>query len=164
MTAAAMTNLNSRQRDEFLKALEEARRAAALADEAVHASSGQPGRGAHASVEIRQALDRMAGRIRAYISAGLLSRVYSENLSRTQPQETAADQPPILSEHDQVVAELHLTPNLTPTDLRLIRRRFAKKHHPDRVTPDVREQATRRMTIANSLIDEALRGIKARAQ
>jgi len=62
------------------------------------------------------------------------------------------------------MAELHLTPNLTPADLKSIRRRFAKKHHPDRVTPEIREQATRRMTIANSLIDEALRRFKARAQ
>jgi hypothetical protein len=37
-------------------------------------------------------------------------------------------------------------------------------HHPDRVPASAREQATRRMTIANCLIDEALRGIKIQAQ
>ena len=60
-----------------------------------------------------------------------------------------------------MVDELHITPNLTSTDLKLIRRRFAKANHPDRVAPAVRDQATRRMTIANSLIDEALRGCQA---
>ena len=60
--------------------------------------------------------------------------------------------------------ELHLTPSLTAADLKRLRRRFAKANHPDRVAPAVREQATRRMTIANSLIDEALRGTKTRPQ
>jgi hypothetical protein len=55
------------------------------------------------------------------------------------------------------MAELHLTPNLTCEDLARIRREFAKLNHPDRVLPPEREEATRRMTIANSLIDEALR-------
>jgi hypothetical protein len=162
MTAAVKSN--SRQRDEFLRALEEARRAAAEAEEDARPAPTQPAGTAHASIEIRQAIDRMAGRIRTYISAGLLSRLYGENLSRTQHRDAPPDPPPPMSEHDQVVAELHLTPNLTPADLKLIRRRFAKRHHPDRVTPEVRDQATRRMTIANSLIDEALRGIKTRAQ
>jgi hypothetical protein len=62
------------------------------------------------------------------------------------------------------VDELHLTPSLSADDLKHLRRRFAKANHPDRVAATAREQATRRMTIANVLIDEALRGKKARAR
>lgn len=161
----AMMNVNSHQRDEFLKALDEARRAA-MADE-----DGTPQASRHAATpfagaDIMQAIDRMAGKVRSYISAGLLARLYSD-VSLRPPHNDAAEPelPPPLppkSEHEQVVDELHLTPNLTLSDLKLIRRKFAKTNHPDRVPPAVREQATRRMTIANSLIDEALRGIKAR--
>jgi hypothetical protein len=171
MAATAMVNLNSRERDEFLKALEEARRAAMEDDgEPVTARKSASALG---GMEFRHAIDRMAGKVRSYISASLLARLYSDGISRAtaeedvraSPQDEAAPAPPPApkSEHDQVMDELHLTPNLTVTDLRLIRRRFAKANHPDRVAPSIREEATRRMTIANSLIDEALRGAKRRA-
>ena len=68
------------------------------------------------------------------------------------------------SEHEKVLAELHLTSNLTAHDLKLIRRKFAMANHPDRVAPRVRGHATRRMTIANMLIDDALRGLNARTR
>lgn len=158
---AAMINLNARERDEFLKALDEARRAA-MADEAETASARKPKAASYGSAEFLHTVDRMAGKVRSYISAGLLSRLYSEGFSRPPPVEAAPEPPPPRSEHEQVVDELHITPNLTSTDLKLIRRKFAKINHPDRVAPAVREQATRRMTIANSLIDEALRGAKPR--
>jgi hypothetical protein len=61
------------------------------------------------------------------------------------------------------VDELHLTPNLSCEDLARIRREYAKLHHPDRVVPEQRQEATRLMTIANSLIDEALRSKRDRA-
>ena len=113
----------------------------------------------------------MAGRIRTYISNGLIYRFYADDASRASEDaeptgnpeakaEPEQPQPPPSpkSEHEVVVAELQLTPNLTCDDLARIRREFAKVHHPDRVLPPQREEATRRMTIANSLIDEALRG------
>jgi hypothetical protein len=117
------------------------------------------------------ALDRMAGRIKAYVSAGLLFRFYADDAFRSsddvepaekrdtkaEPEQPALPQPP-KSEHEAVADELHLTPNLTADDLARIRREFAKVNHPDRVLPPLRDEATRRMTIANSLIDEALRG------
>ena len=159
---AAMINLNARERDEFLKALDEARRAA-MADEAETASARKPKAASYGSAEFLHTVDRMAGKLRSYVSAGLLSRLYSEGFSRPPPMEAAPEPPPPpKSEHEQVVDELHITPNLTSTDLKLIRRKFAKTNHPDRVAPAIREQATRRMTIANSLIDEALRGAKPR--
>jgi hypothetical protein len=165
MAADVTMHLNSRQRDEFLRALEEARRAAAAGAHEPEPSL-RPAPAAHASIEFWQTIDRMASRVRTYISANLLSRLYNEGMLRPPrgdvPRVPAP--PPPKSEHDQVVDELHLTPGLTATDLKLIRRKFAKVHHPDRVPASAREQATRRMTIANCLIDEALRGIKIQAQ
>jgi hypothetical protein len=162
-----MISASRRERDEFLKALDEARRAA-MADEddasttADERTSTEPA----PSSEFLRTLDRMAGRIRSYISTGLLSRLYADGATRSAPPnpelepdadpESPSPEPP-RSEHDAVMAELHLTPNLTCEDLARIRREFAKLNHPDRVLPPEREEATRRMTIANSLIDEALR-------
>lgn len=165
MAAAVMTNINSHERDEFLKALEEAQRAA-FGGQEPSAAPRKPVMPAYGSIEFRQAIDRMAGKVRSYLSAGLLARLYTDGFNRTPYREAEPPPPPLppKSEHEQVVDELHLSPNLTPADLKLLRRRFAKDNHPDRVAPGVREQATRRMTIANSLIDEALRGIKARPQ
>ena len=158
-----MINLNSRERDEFLKALEEARRAAMADDEGGPEASRKPRAASYGSAEFLHTIDRMAGKVRSYMSAGLLARLYSDGFSRPPVREAAPEPPPPpKSEHEQVVDELHLTPSLTSTDLKLIRRRFAKANHPDRVPPAIREQASRRMTIANSLIDEALRGFKVR--
>jgi hypothetical protein len=158
-----MINLNSRERDEFLKALDEARRSAMTDDEGGPEALRKPRAASYGSAEFLHTIDRMAGKLRSYVSAGLLSRLYSEGFSRPPAAEAAPEPlPPPKSEHEQVVDELHITPNLTSTDLKLIRRKFAKTNHPDRVAPAVRDQATRRMTIANSLIDEALRGFKAR--
>jgi hypothetical protein len=160
--AAAMMNLNSRERDEFLKALDEARRAA-MADDRAPEAPRKPRAPSYGSADFLHSIDRMAGKVRSYMSAGLLARLYSDGFSRPPVREAAPEPPPPpKSEHEQVVDELHLTPSLSSTDLKLIRRRFAKVNHPDRVPPAIREQATRRMTIANSLIDEALRGFKAR--
>lgn len=157
-------NLNSRERDEFLKALEEARRAA-MADVDGGAASPRAPTAHPGGTEFRHAIDRMAGKVRSYISAGLLARLYNDGLSRRPGTGTAPESVlPPKSEHEQVMDELHLTPNLTPTDLMLRRRKFAKTNHPDRVPLAVREVATRRMTIANTVIDEALRGTKPRPQ
>lgn len=163
MAARAMINLNSRERDEFLKALEEARRSAMTDDEGGPEASRKPRAASYGSAEFLHTIDRMAGKVRSYMSAGLLARLYSDGFSRPPIREAAPEAtPPPKSVHEQVVDELHLTPSLTSTDLKLIRRRFAKANHPDRVPPAIREQASRRMTIANSLIDEALRSFKVR--
>jgi len=56
-----------------------------------------------------------------------------------------------------VAEELALDPGLSVDDLQRIRRKFALDNHPDRVAPWLREEATRRMTMANMLIDQALK-------
>jgi len=58
-------------------------------------------------------------------------------------------------ERENIAYELGLRGDLSKLDLRKIRRDFAKENHPDRCEEAFREEATRRMTIANMLIDEA---------
>jgi len=159
VAAIAEMTLNSRQRDEFLKALEEAQRAA-MAGRAAQEDARKTPRSALGGIHFRQTIDRITGTLRSYISAGLAARLYNEGTERRTRGHAARRS--ARSEHDEIVAELHLTSNLTPHDLKLIRRRFALANHPDRVALHLREQATRRMTIANSLIDQALREMKSR--
>ena len=56
---------------------------------------------------------------------------------------------------DEIAMELGLA-SCGPSDLPRMRRLFALHNHPDRVAPHLRENAEKRMQIANSLIDEAL--------
>lgn len=69
------------------------------------------------------------------------------HLLRTSPEEIAAD--------------LGLTGKETRAQLAELRRAFARDNHPDTAPADLRANATRRMTIANMLIDETLRRIQA---
>lgn len=69
------------------------------------------------------------------------------HLLRTSPEEIAAD--------------LGLTGKETRTQLAELRRAFARDNHPDTAPADLRANATRRMTIANMLIDETLRRMRA---
>jgi hypothetical protein len=72
----------------------------------------------------------------------------------------AADKPDSADEAEQVGEELHIRPRLTARQLRTIRREFARGNHPDRMPASFRDQATRRMVIANGLIDQALKALK----
>lgn len=56
--------------------------------------------------------------------------------------------------------ELGLRPGLDAKELTRLRRAFALKNHPDRLDPTLRDLATHRMTLANSLIDEAMQRIR----
>jgi hypothetical protein len=55
-----------------------------------------------------------------------------------------------------IAAELAISPTDTIQSLSDKRRGFAKANHPDRVHPLFRDNATKRMTLANLLIDEAI--------
>ncbi|MDO1582218.1 hypothetical protein [Rhizobium oryzicola] len=57
----------------------------------------------------------------------------------------------------EIGEDLGLTPRDDAEMLADKRRRFARDNHPDRVAPEFREAATRRMTVANMLVDQALR-------
>lgn len=58
-------------------------------------------------------------------------------------------------EQENIAYELGLKGDISALDLPQIRRDFAKENHPDRCEEEFRAEATRRMTIANMLIDEA---------
>lgn len=88
-----------------------------------------------------------------FVSPRNLSHLYAEALMGTDGEG--------LSEPEIVAAQLRLRPCLTAQELRSIRRAFARTNHPDRVPASLREQATQRMIIANTLIDTALKALKA---
>ena len=59
-----------------------------------------------------------------------------------------------LADEDTVAAELALSRVVSLAELKQVRRDFALRNHPDRMHPTVQDWATRRMTIANMLIDK----------
>lgn len=77
------------------------------------------------------------------------------------PPDAVVVEPPVpvwldrLSEAD-IAADLSLATCSSESELKEKRRLFARDNHPDRVSVDYHEQATRRMMIANQLIDAAL--------
>jgi hypothetical protein len=77
--------------------------------------------------------------------------------------EIPATAPP-RSVEETVSHELQLSDDLKPADLEQIRRTFAYRNHPDRVGPAHKMHALRRMTVANVLIDQALKTARARAR
>ncbi|WP_337269062.1 hypothetical protein [Oryzifoliimicrobium ureilyticus] len=95
---------------------------------------------------------------------------YVDNLLDVMPAEAIdlekpAEEPPApqMPEHlnhitlEEIEAELAISAEDTVQSLGDKRRHFAKTNHPDSVHADFRPNATIRMTIANSLIDKALR-------
>jgi hypothetical protein len=82
--------------------------------------------------------------------------------ARPEP-EPEPEPDPIMPAHlartalNDIAAELAISQNDTVQDLSDKRRSFAKANHPDGVHPLFRDNANKRMTIANLLIDEALR-------
>jgi hypothetical protein len=56
-----------------------------------------------------------------------------------------------------VADELHISGQMTMSDLNRLRREFALANHPDRVRASEREIATRRMMLANMLIDREMK-------
>jgi hypothetical protein len=63
---------------------------------------------------------------------------------------------------EAVAQELGLSDGLAPAELERIRRQFAYRHHPDRVVTARKAEALERMTVANVLIDQALKAARAR--
>lgn len=89
----------------------------------------------------------------AYVPQGVLARLYEAvRSSARQPAST----PPPSTKPDDIARELAIGAGQTVEDLLGLRRRFAFSNHPDRVAAALREIATIRMSIANTLIDRAL--------
>jgi hypothetical protein len=81
--------------------------------------------------------------------AEAMRRIYAD-------EESPAPTLPEDCEPDALVRELGLAEDLTAREVERIRRSFALANHPDRMPADQRDLATRRMTVANMLIDKAL--------
>jgi hypothetical protein len=97
-------------------------------------------------------------------------QAYFETLEFPPPDTVAEPLPlpeavpePVMPDHlariapEDIAAELDISARDTTQSLSEKRRAFAKKNHPDGVDPLFRENATKRMTTANLLIDQALR-------
>jgi hypothetical protein len=85
---------------------------------------------------------------------------YAETTGASQAQSPVPrDLPsgPPKSENEAIAEELGLIRPLATAELRQLRRDFAKRNHPDRCAPAQRLRAARRMSIANMLIDAALK-------
>lgn len=64
--------------------------------------------------------------------------------------------PPTTTDPEEIARELGLPGMRTAEEVARARRRFALANHPDRLDPSQRETATRRMMVANQLLDAAL--------
>ncbi|MFB2550539.1 hypothetical protein [Ensifer soli] len=87
------------------------------------------------------------------------ARAYAEIAGDAPELPPPADPHPWLrrTTMEEVAADLGLSGGESPEDLAALRRRFASLNHPDLFAAERRADAGRRMTIANSLIDAALR-------
>jgi hypothetical protein len=101
-----------------------------------------------------------------------LDQAYFDTIEREAPADAAVPEPPpeperepepVMPEHltrispQEVAAELALSESDTLQTLGEKRRAFAKANHPDSVALPFRDNATKRMKLANLLIDEAMR-------
>jgi hypothetical protein len=77
-----------------------------------------------------------------------------------EPDVPPSSEPPAwldrLSGQD-VIDDLGLAPGMTKMEIKERRRAFARSNHPDRVREEFRDAATIRMTIANRVVEDALR-------
>jgi hypothetical protein len=132
-----------------------------------HRSSGQEDGAAPPASRLRQVLSgwpwwttragsASGSRVAAAYAETQAERQSREEVAPPAPPRAPATEPP-RSENEMIAAELGLTRTLAPAELRQLRRDFAMRNHPDRCAPAQRRRAARRMTIANMLIDAALK-------
>jgi hypothetical protein len=78
-----------------------------------------------------------------------------EHRRRTRYDEDHGDEgPAILLDTQRILSELGLHSGATEAEIAILRREFALRNHPDRVPAELRDIATRRMMIANDLMDQ----------
>lgn len=105
-------------------------------------------------------------------TAGTNTEAYFDFLPEIQPFEPEKPAPapepppaPIIPKHllrlttEEIAEELALDKETTEAALNEKRRKFAKANHPDGVPEEFRDNATRRMQIANFLIDTAIKNL-----
>ena len=101
-------------------------------------------------------LQHLADRIldlTARLSPGAMSLdSYFENASESPAKPVRKSSDP-----QAIAAELRITAGMTFSDLNRLRRKFALANHPDRAGLAEQEHATRRMMVANMLIDREVK-------
>jgi hypothetical protein len=111
--------------------------------------------GGEAAAEYREAGEGIEAELEA-----LLGEVGVEQDITEPPAEIVIELP---VEPEIIAVELGLN-EAKPADLGRLRRVFALKNHPDRVPAHLRQNALKRMQVANGLIDEAKRRALAKAR
>lgn len=104
-----------------------------------------------AAGRMHHTLDQITGMQRSYVAPNRLYNLYGQKLSDD------ASEFHWCTTDEAVADELHLNGRQSVAELKHLRRVFAWRNHPDRVPPKWRDKATQRMTIANALIDSALK-------
>ncbi|MDR6757616.1 hypothetical protein J2Y48_002913 [Mycoplana sp. BE70] len=98
-------------------------------------------------------------------AAAAYRNVFDDSNQDTVEHQRIAPPPPpphlLRTAPEDVAADLGLTGQETRPQLVALRRAFARDNHPDGVPAELRPNATRRMTIANMLLDETLRRLQA---
>ncbi|MDX2202211.1 MAG: hypothetical protein NW223_05635 [Hyphomicrobiaceae bacterium] len=90
------------------------------------------------------------------LTAETLGGLYLEELVYDAVTMAGASPPSNTTDPADIAAELAITGATSIDDLNRLRRTFALANHPDRLPPAYRDIATRRMMVANRLIDEAI--------
>lgn len=142
---------NSTAPEDFSEVLETASKAAGID---LDFGSGSPAHDTRrfrtAASHIHQLAERERENRASVLSASIESYLEQLGENRVPRQVRPADL-------DAIAGELAITAQMTLDDLSQLRRRFALANHPDRTSSEEREIATRRMMIANMLIDRALK-------
>ncbi|ANP86747.1 hypothetical protein [Rhizobium leguminosarum] len=139
-------------------------------DAEARAAHRVPGLGTGLAFDV-MALDVMALDVMEGVSAASqrVGQAYFDNLDLdaaaaiAEEPATAPPPEPVMPDHlariapEEIAAELAIAAADTQQTLNEKRRAFAKANHPDGVAEPFRDNANRRMMIANLLIDEAMR-------
>jgi len=133
---------------DFSEVLESAFRSAGLKfDDAAKAE--RPRASLRAAVRLHQLSERDREFPTSTLSVPLESYLEHQDRSKSSRVGKTADP-------RSVAAELHITAQMTLSDLNRLRREYALANHPDRAGSADRENATRRMMTANMLIDREI--------
>lgn len=95
-------------------------------------------------------IGEIARELRISMFSSLLES-YLEHHNTRRPRQLPSVEPQAISD------ELSISERMTVGELNRLRRKFALANHPDRVERDERDNATRRMMVANMLIDRAVK-------
>jgi len=140
----------------FERALEDARFEwpAAIADG--QAEGAQPEDPAQ---KFHSALDAVTGlaRSRRYVAPRSLAAAYKAEAEQADRPKAARAARPERAQPPKRPQPIKLRPGLGARDLMRLRRQYALDNHPDRMPPEMREQAAKLMAEANAAIDKALK-------